>query len=120
MLFLHNSFGTSKFPDCGNIVGADCMGNLMLANTVQSMHVRTTNTDPSMHFRKANMDPSMQFRKANTELLLPVLLPTSNFTSKLTPSVIPNIFINLLHHDECNIFSQVTVNTPIVLCMFCT
>ena len=37
------------------------------------------------------MDPSMHFKKANTELLLPVLLPTPNFTSKLTLSFIPNI-----------------------------
>ena len=71
---------------------------------------RKTNTDPSIHFRKANTDPSVHIRKANTEFLLPVLLPTPNFTSKFTPSFISNININLLHHDECNIISQITVN----------
>ena len=91
-------------------VGADCMGNLRLANTEPFMHVRKTNTDLSMHFRKANTDPAVHFRKANTEFLLPVLLPTPNFTSKFTPSFISNITINLLHHDECNIISQVSVN----------
>ena len=110
MLFFHNSFGTSEFPDCGNLVGVDCMGNLRWAITEPSMHFRKTNTDPSMHFRKANMDPSMHFRKANREFLLPVLLPTPNFTPKFTPSFIPNITIKFLHHDECNIISQVTVN----------
>ena len=72
--------------------------------------LRKTNTDPSVHFRKANTDLSMHFRKANTEFLLPVLLPTPNFTSKFSPSFIPNITINLVHHDECNIISQVTVS----------
>ena len=110
MLFLPNSYGTSEFPDCGNLVGADCIGNLRWANTEPSMHFRKTNTDPSVHFRKANTDPSMHFRKANMEFLLPVLLPTPNFTSKFTPSFIHNITINLLHHDECNIISQVIVN----------
>ena len=110
LLFLHNSYGTSEFPNSGNLVGADCMGNLRWANTEPSMHFRKTNTDPSVHFRKANTDPSVHFRKANTEFLLPVLLPTPNFTSKFTPSFIPNITINLLHHDECNTISQVTVN----------
>ena len=83
VLFLHNSYGTLEFPDCGNPVGADCMGNLRWANT----------------------EPSMHFRKTNTEFLFPVLLPTPNFTSQFN-----NITINLLHHDECNIISQVTVN----------
>ena len=110
MLFLHNSYGTSEFPDCRNIVGADCIGNLRWANTESSMHFRKTNTDPFVHFRKANTDPSMHFRKANTEFLLPVLLPTPNFTSKFTICFISNITINLLHHDDGNIISQVTVN----------
>ena len=110
MLFLHNSYGTSEVPNCGNVVGADCMGNLRWANTEPSMHFRKNNTDPSVHFRKANMDPSVHFRKANMEFWLPVLLPTHNFTSKFTPNFISNITINLLHHDECNIISQVTVN----------
>ena len=99
MLFLRNSYGTSEFPDCGNLVGADCMRNL-----------RWANTEPSMHFRKANTDPSVHFRKANKEFLPPVLLPTPNFNSKFTPSFISNITINLVHHDECNVISQVTVN----------
>ena len=94
MIFLHNSYVTPEFPDCGNLVGADCMGKLRWANTEPSMHFRKTNTDPYMHFRKANTDPSMHLRKANTEFLLPVLLQTPNFTSKFTPSFIPNIKIN--------------------------
>ena len=110
MLFLHNSYGTSDFPECGNLVGADCMGNLRLANTEPSMHFRKTNWDPTVHFRKANTNSSVHFRKANTEFWLPVLLPTLNFTSMFTPSLISNIIINLLHDDECNIISQVTVN----------
>ena len=77
------------------------MGNLRWANTELPMHFRKTNTNPFVHFRKANTDPSMQFRKANMELLLLVLVPTPNFTSKFTPSFIPNITINLIHHDEC-------------------
>ena len=107
MLFLHNSYCTSEFPDCGNIVGADCMGNLKWANTEPSTDFRKTNTDPSVHFRKAKTDPSIHFRKANTEFLLPVLLPTSNFTSMFTSSFIRNISINFLHHDECNIIALV-------------
>ena len=110
MLFLHNRHGTLEFQDCGNLVGADCMGNLRWANTEPSMHFRKTNTDPSVHFRKANTDPSVHFRKARTEFLLPVLLPTPKFTSKFIPSFISNITINLLQHDEYNIISQVTVN----------
>ena len=30
VLFFHNSYGTPKFPDCGNLVGADWMENLFL------------------------------------------------------------------------------------------
>ena len=108
--FLACSYDTLESHDCGNLVGADWMGNLRWANTEPSMHFRETNTDPSVHFRKTNTDPSMHFRKANKEFLLPVLLPTPNFTSKFTPSLIPNITINLLQQDECNIISQVTVN----------
>ena len=63
MLFLHNSYGTLEFPDCGNLVGIDCMGNLRWANIEPSMHFRKTNTDPSVHSRKANTDLSMYFRK---------------------------------------------------------
>ena len=74
LLFLHNSYGTMEFTNCGNLVGADCMGNLRWANTEPSMHFRKSNTDPSMLFRKANTDPSVHFRKANTEFLLPALL----------------------------------------------
>ena len=65
--FLHNSYGTSEFPDCENLVGADCIGNLRWANMEPSMHFRKTNSDLSVHFRKADTDPSMHFRKANTE-----------------------------------------------------
>ena len=75
MIFLHNSYVTPEFPNCGNLVGADCMGKLRWANTEPSMHFKKTNTDPYVHFRKANTDPSMHLRKANTEFLLPVLLP---------------------------------------------
>ena len=117
----HNSYGTQEFPDCGNLVGANWVENLrwdhmepyvpfMWVHTEPSMHFRKANTEPSMHFKKANAEPSMYFRKANTKCSLPVLLPTPNFTSKFTPSFIPNISINLLHHDECNIISQVKVN----------
>ena len=74
VLFLHNSYGTSEFPYCGNLVGADWMENLRWANKEPSMHFRETDT--SIHFRKANTDPSMHFRKAITEFLLPVLLLT--------------------------------------------
>ena len=103
MLFLHNSNSTLEFPNCRNLVGADCLENLRWANTEPSMHFRKINTDPSKHFGKANMNPPMHFKKANSEFFLLVLLPTPNFTSKFTPSFIPNITINLLHHDECNI-----------------
>ena len=67
---MHNSYGTPEFFDCGNLVGADWMGNLRWADTEPSMHFRESNTDLSVHFRKANTDPSMHFRKANTEFLL--------------------------------------------------
>ena len=65
VLFLHNSYGTPKFPDCGNHVGADWMENLRWASMDPFMHFRETNTDPSMHFRKAHTESSMNFRKAN-------------------------------------------------------
>ena len=65
-------------------MGAVCIGNLRRANLEPSMNFRKPSTDRSVHFKKANMDPSMHFRKANTEFLLPVLLPTPNFTSKFT------------------------------------
>ena len=77
VFFLHNSYGTLEFPDCGNLEGADCMENLRWANTDPLVHFRKTNTGPSVHFRKANTDPSMHLRNANTEFLLPVLLPIS-------------------------------------------
>ena len=105
VFFLHNSYGTLEFPDRGKLMEADYIGNLRWANTELTVHFRKTNTDLSVHFRKANTDLSMHFRKANTKCLLPVLLPTPNFTSKLTPSYIPNITMNLLHHDECNVIS---------------
>ena len=76
VLFLHTSCGSLEFPNCGNLMGADCMENLRWAKTEPSMHFRETNTEPSMHFRKANTDPSMQFRKPNTEILVLVLLST--------------------------------------------
>ena len=110
MLFLQNSYGTSEFLDCENLVGADCMGNLKWADMEPSMHFSKTNMDPSVHLRKANTYLSMHFRKTNTEFLLPVLLPTPDVTSKFTSSFIPNITINLLHHDDCNIITEVTVN----------
>ena len=100
---------TSHSPSAP-LVGADCMERLRWANTDLSVHFRKTNTDPPVHFRKANTDSSMHFKEANTKILLPVLLPTPNLTSKFTPNIIPNITINLLHQDECNIISQVTVN----------
>ena len=68
--------------DGGNLVGADCMRNLRWANTEPSMQCGT---------------------------FAPIFLPTPNFTSKFTHSFISNIPINLLHHDECNIISQVRV-----------
>ena len=74
LVFLHNSYGISEFPDCWNLVGADWMENLRWAYTEPSMHFRETNMEPSMYFRKANTDPSMHFREANTEFLLLVLL----------------------------------------------
>ena len=54
VLFLHKSYGTPEFPDCGNLVGADGMENMRWANMEPFIHFRETNTDPSMHFRKAN------------------------------------------------------------------
>ena len=80
------SYGTSEFPDCGNLVGADRMRNLRWANTEPSMHYRKTNMDPSVHLRQANTDPSVHFRKANTEFFLPVLLPTSKLIQVLFPT----------------------------------
>ena len=76
VLFLHNSHGTPEVPDCGNLVRADWMENLRMANTEPSMHFRETNKDPPVHFRKANTDPSMHFRKPNKEILVPALHPT--------------------------------------------
>ena len=76
MLFLHNSYGTLGFPDCGNLEGTDWMKDLRWANTESSMHFSETNMDPSVHFMKVNTDPSMHFRKANMDFLVPALLPT--------------------------------------------
>ena len=47
--------------------------------------------DSVMNFRKTNTEflPFMNFRKTNTEFLLPVLLPTPNFTLNFTPSLLP-------------------------------
>ena len=91
VLFLHNSYVTPEFPDCGHLVGADWMENLRSADKIPTMHFRETNTNPSMHFRKANTGPSINFRKANTEFLLAVLLPTLFTTSLafLLPVLIP-------------------------------
>ena len=66
MLFLQNSYGTSEFPDCVNLMRADCMRNLRWANTV-----------PSMHFRKTTTEFLLPVFTPNTEYLLPVLLPIS-------------------------------------------
>ena len=90
VLFLHNSYGTPDFPDCGNLVGPDWMENLRWANTEPSMFFRETNTDPSMHFRKANTDSSMHFRKASfTPNFIHNFL--SKFPSVFTASFNPNI-----------------------------
>ena len=118
MLFLHNSYGTPKFPDCGNLVGEDWMGNLRWANTEPSMHFRETNTNPSVHFRKANTDPSMHYTKVNIEFVRPFFFPTPNFTSKFTPSFISNITTNLLHHDkrQYNLSSNSKLSPLYTLC----
>ena len=73
MLFLHNSYGTPEFSDCGNLEGTDWIEDMRWANIEPS---REINMDPSVHFRKPNTDPSMHLRKANTEFLVPALLPT--------------------------------------------
>ena len=108
LLFLHNNYGTSEFPDCGNLLGADWMENLRWANTEPSIHFRETNTEPSMHFRKANTDPSMHFRKANTEFWSKFTSQlysnsTSNFISVFTPNFNPKLTSNLLHNDKGNV-----------------
>ena len=76
VIFLHNSYGTSEFPDFGNREGTDWMEDLRWANTEPFVHFRETSTNLSVHLRKANTDPSMHFGKANTEFLVPALLPT--------------------------------------------
>ena len=43
MLFLHNSYGTLEFPDCGNLMRADGMENLRWANMELFMPFRETN-----------------------------------------------------------------------------
>ena len=90
VLFLHNSYGTPEFPDCGYLVGADWMETMRWANTEPFVHFRETNMDPSMLFRKANVDPSMHFRKANTKFLLPVMLSTLLTIS--LPSLVLELF----------------------------
>ena len=80
LLVLHSSYGTPEFPNSGNLVGADGVGNLRWAHmepyvpfswvhTEPSMHLKKASTEPSMHFRKANTEPSMNFRKLRQELL---------------------------------------------------
>ena len=66
--FLHNSHGTSESPDCGNLEGADLVGNLRWGDTELSMHFRKANMETSMHFSKVNTEHSMHFRKANIKL----------------------------------------------------
>ena len=126
MLFLHNSYSTPEFTDCGNLVGADWMENLRWCNTEPSMHLRETNTDPSMHFRKANADPSMHFRKTNTRFVAPRFSP--NFIHNFTPSFNPNITTNLLHHNKYNVICLSSNSKLISLyslcfmlsCLFCS
>ena len=72
ILFLHNSYGTPEFPDCGNLEETDWMESLRWANIEPSMHFRETKTDRSVYFRKANMDMSMHFRKAKREFLVQI------------------------------------------------
>ena len=77
VFFLHNSYGTPKFADCGNVVGVE---NLSWDHTEPyipfrwvhkelSEHFRKANAELFMHFRKVNMEPSMHFRGDNTEFL---------------------------------------------------
>ena len=80
LLFLHNSYITTEFPDCGNLVGVDYVENLRWdhmelyiplrwVHTEPSVHLRKANTEPSVHLRKANTERSMHFRRENAEFL---------------------------------------------------
>ena len=105
MLFLHDSYGTPEFPNCGNLVGTDWMEDLRWANMEPTMHFRETNTDLPVHFRKANTDLSMHFRKVNTKFLVPALLPNLLTISlaSLYPFLPPVVIPTYLHHNKWNV-----------------
>ena len=65
LLFLHNSYGKSEFPDCGYPMGADCVQNLRWYHMEPYAPFMWVNTEPLVHWRKANAEPSLHFMKAN-------------------------------------------------------
>ena len=78
MIFLHNSYGTPEFPNCGNLEGTDWMEGLRWANKEPSMIFRETNTNRSVHFRKANTNLSEiqiagKFQKLLVSCTFPIL-----------------------------------------------
>ena len=60
-------YGTPEFPDCGNLVGAAWVENLLLDHTELYVPFRWVHKEPSVHFRKDNTEPSMHFRRKNAE-----------------------------------------------------
>ena len=103
---MHNSHGTSEFPDCGHLVGTDRVGNLRWDRMERSMHFRKTNTEPSVHFRKVNTEPSIHFRKGNTE-------PTMHFRRDHTKLLSFKMHAKNLHLSVCSndIHRQVEART---------
>ena len=79
MLFLYNSYGTSEFSDCGNLVRGRLHGKPDVGQYGTAHALRKTNKDPSVHSRKPNMDPSVHFRKANMEFFAHSFTPNFQF-----------------------------------------
>ena len=92
MLFLHNSYGTSELPNCGNLVGADCMGNLRwrIRNRPCTLG-RPIRIRPCILGRPIQNFCSQFYFQLYSQFHFQVY-------SCFTPSFNSNITTNLLHH----------------------
>ena len=96
--FLHNSYVTLKFPDYGNLVGADWMENLRWANTYPIHQIRSFGLGRPIQFCPCILGRPLQ---NFCSPFIPNFI--HNFTSSFTSSFCPNITTNWLHHNEYNV-----------------
>ena len=77
----------ADIPNCGNLVGADWVGNPRWDHKEPSMHFRKDHTELSIHFSKDHTELNMHFRKDHTE---PSMHFRKNYTEQSKILVLQN------------------------------